>query len=212
MVVEHLVQIPSKPPFSVYETGYVVNTSMTKLVFVSAAVFTQHRKKSHKLSRFTCFRLVVKHTSPIHEIRPYAWENQILLLKSFTDTKSWYVGLLTSWPATVGDVSGVFSCGHFVPSDIQLLETNKDSAMSCNDWSTNDRKLSPVASRITDVYNKFFRNVTSAPPNTDTTAHVSGNAESVDHHTVRVEGIIPQRMKFYWVCSSPEWHDNDVCD
>jgi hypothetical protein len=79
MVVEHLVQIPSKPPFSVYETGHVVNTSLTKLVFASAAVFTQIRKKSHKLSRFTCFRPVVKHMSLIHEIRPYAWENQILL-------------------------------------------------------------------------------------------------------------------------------------
>jgi hypothetical protein len=69
--------------------------------------------------------------------------------------------------------------------------------MSCNDWSTNDRKLSSVASRITDVYNKFVRNVTSAPPKTDTTAHVDGNAVSVGHHTVRAEGIIPQRVNVY---------------
>ena len=46
IIAEHLVQIPCKPLFSVCEAGHVVNPSLTKLVFASAAVFNQNRKKN----------------------------------------------------------------------------------------------------------------------------------------------------------------------
>lgn len=93
MVAENQVHIPRKPPFSVCEVGHVVNPSLTKLVFASAAVFFQNQKQKQKKKTpqavmFQVFRsnchIHVTHSSQSDVM---LGGNQILLLPFLIDTK-----------------------------------------------------------------------------------------------------------------------------